>query len=160
MDPSSYQKRKSLDSEKQQPEKKVKVNDDAVGKFKNTLRIGLDSLIPTNQTPHEKATVIAVRFSNDDIGVAERQEKLCKVFTDKYNYRVEKYTIDASLEDGAATLALRRRLDNFIDAHGGKKCLLVFLYSGHAGYQIASEGKRVPQYFLRCAHQPPYRLPC
>lgn len=89
MDPGSHRKRKCLDLEKQQPGKKVRGNNDAVGKFKNTLHMGLDWMTCSNRTPYEKVTVIAVKFSNDDIGVAEGQEKLCKGFTDIYKYRVD-----------------------------------------------------------------------
>lgn len=132
------EKRKSSSPEKQQPEKKMKLmepSDDAsVKEWKTNLQNSLDRILPTTQMPYENVSVIAVKFSNDDMDLAGIEDELCKIFENLYHYRVEKYTVDASVDDRKATSALRNKLTNFQLTYGGERSLLIFVYSGHAGF--------------------------
>ncbi|KAH7123593.1 hypothetical protein B0J11DRAFT_606440 [Dendryphion nanum] len=96
---------------------------------KSDLEVALHRAFSIGNRPYKAATVVFINWSNDDMGVVQRQEELAEVFRDKLHYRTEFYTIKT--EDEHMHFNIVQWLLNLAKVRGGKDSLIILMYSGY-----------------------------
>lgn len=84
--------------------------------------------------PHRKASVILISWAPelDELKTSDEVERLEKVFTDKFNYKVVKVQIESvEKDDKLPQHQVVKYLANFVCDHDGESSLLIIYYAGH-----------------------------
>lgn len=104
--------------------------------FTDDLNEALAKSVPTNPSRYEHAAVLAITWSNDDIGVEQKTDQLLWILRNVYNYETEHYVLDATCSKSKLRRDLSARIKSFTSTHESKTDekdhLLVYYYSGHA----------------------------
>jgi hypothetical protein len=108
--------------------------------FATELQNAVNKGLPSNTRPYNGVFVLAIHWSNDQMGVAPLEDDLCRGFATLYGYTVEKYCIDATLSQYNTRKEFHRRIDKFTDDYNKQGNLLIIVYSGHAA-RINSTGQ-------------------
>lgn len=89
---------------------------------------------------YDKVGVISLRWQNDDLGLASIERELLDVFKDKFNFETDALVIPATTAR-AASVAVRDKLQTFVDKYDGPRSLLIVVYQGHANVQLFTAGQ-------------------
>lgn len=104
--------------------------------FANDLKEALVKSIPTNLSRYKHAAVLAIHWSNDDIGVMPQTDEFLQTLRQSYNYVTEKYVIDAARPYQDVGQDFIARILAFTNEHQSRtrdnSHLLIYYYSGHS----------------------------
>ena len=107
---------------------------DAVDK----LQQAINEARPDMTNDYSKVSVLAVQWSNDNMGISGLAANLMEVFSQKYRFKTQTYTIPAHDSNqqvrtsSQVTRLLDTELQTWIRKEESEQSLLILYYSGHA----------------------------
>ncbi|KAL3472863.1 hypothetical protein BJX99DRAFT_208383 [Aspergillus californicus] len=90
----------------------------------------LKTSLPSRSHVYDRVSVLAFHWENDDMGVAELEADLLRVFSQDYGYETESWAIPVAAGNPGTELA--KKLIVWTGAHEGDQNLRIYVYSGHA----------------------------
>lgn len=115
--------------------------------FTNDLKEALAKSVPTNLSRYRHAAVLAITWSNDDMGVMPQTDQLLQILRQSYNYVTEKYILNAKRSSQQLRRDLTDRIISFNQKNESKTDnndhLLIYYYSGHSDAGPAQDQLRL-----------------
>ncbi|KAL3422600.1 tyrosine-protein phosphatase non-receptor type 6 [Phlyctema vagabunda] len=98
------------------------------------LQTTVNNALPSTSKNYKKVAVLALRWSNDKMGVESTERDLLAVFKNNYGFAVENYVLDAKLSTWQVQRALVAQVFSFQDKWQGPDSLCIYVYSGHGEF--------------------------
>ena len=104
----------------------------------NRIQQAINQARPDMANEYSHVSVLALQWSNDNLGISGLTANLMKVFSQKYRFKTRIYTIPAHDSNGQirtsfeAGRLLAQELRSWVDKEEDEHSLLILYYSGHA----------------------------
>ncbi|KAF8535113.1 hypothetical protein BDD12DRAFT_782774, partial [Trichophaea hybrida] len=98
----------------------------------NNINASMKMAYPSGEKPYSKATVLFIKWDNDDLNVGPSEDKLKRVFRMIYGFSVQEFIIPSTKDSNFAELNTSKALVNFVLDNDAEQALLVLVYNGHS----------------------------